>query len=128
MHMLEPFQINDKHLTVVGKIIKIARLEQEWYDDIGEPEQIVEGLRNNSVKADVFTFWQCLPEIEAPALIVTPRYKYYMEWDDIAVLPIKSYDHWWSKQINSSIRGKVRKASKQGVIVRDAEFSEEFVR
>ena len=126
--MLEPLQINNKRLIVEGKTIKTAHLEQEWYDDIGEPEEIVEGLKKNAVKADIFTFWQCLPEIEAPQLIVTPRYKYSMEWDDVAVLPIKNYDDWWSKQINSSTRGKVRKASKQGVIVREAEFSEDFVR
>ncbi|HEY1248597.1 MAG TPA: GNAT family N-acetyltransferase [Nitrososphaera sp.] len=126
--MLEPFQIENKSLIVSGKIIKTAELEQEWYDYVGEPEEIVEGLRKNSVKADIFTFWQGLPEVSAPHLTVTPRYKYYMEWDDIAVLPIKSYDYWWSKQTNSSIRGKVRKASKQGLIVRDAEFSEDFVR
>jgi hypothetical protein len=126
--MPEPFQIYNKSLIVVGKIIKTAHLEQEWCDNVGEPAEIVEGLRKNSIKVDIFTFWQYLPEIVVPHLTVTPRYKYYMEWDDIAVLPITNYDYWWSKQINSSTRGKVRKASKKGVIVREAEFNEDFVR
>ena len=73
------------------------------------------------VKVDIFTFCQRLPE-------TTPKYKYYMEWYDIAVLPVKSYEHWWSKQIKTRTRGKVRKAAKQDVVVRKAEFNDDFVR
>src|SRR5438093_11528085 len=102
--MLEPFHIENKRLIVAGKIIKTAQLEQEMYDEVGKPEDIIVGLRKNAVKVDIFTFWQCIPEIETPHLIVTPRYKYPMEWDDVAVLPIKSYDYWWSQQIKSSTR------------------------
>ena len=51
-----------------------------------------------------------------------------MEWDDIAVLPVKSYDDWWSKQIKSRTRGLIRKAEKEGVVVREAEFNDDFVR
>jgi hypothetical protein len=78
-------------------------------------------LRQNSAKVDLFTFCQRLPD-------TTPKYEYYMEWENIAVLSIKSYDHWWSNQIKSSTRAMVRKAAKQGVVVRKAEFNDDFVR
>ena len=80
-----------------------------------------EVLKQNAVKVDIFTFCQRLPEM-------VPKYEYYMAWDNIAVLPVTSYDHWWSKQIKSSTRAMVRKAAKQDVVVRKVEFDDDFVR
>lgn len=106
---------------ITGKFIRTVRIAEEWFDDVGEPQEIIEGLRQNSTKIDIFTFWQRFPES-------IPKYQYYMERDDIAVLPIKSYDDWWSKQIKSRTRGLIRKAEKEGVIVREAEFNDDFVK
>ena len=119
--MFNEVQIRNQRLIVTGRLVRTARIEQEWYYDVEEPESIVEVLRQNSIKVDIFTFWQRLPES-------TPRYKYHMEWEDIAVLPIKSYDYWWSKQIKSRTRGLIRKAEKEGVVVREAKFDDDFVR
>src|SRR4030095_4418587 len=85
LYMFDEVQILNKRLIVTGRLLRIARIDQEWYFDVEEPESIIEVLRQNYVKVDIFTFWQRLPDS-------TPRYKYYMEWDDLAVLPIKSYD------------------------------------
>jgi len=85
--MFDEVQIHNKRLIVTGRLVRTARIEQVWYYDVEELERIVEGLRQNSIKVDIFTFWQRLPES-------TPRYKYRMEWDDIAALPVKSYDYW----------------------------------
>jgi hypothetical protein len=119
--MFDEVQIHNKRLIITGRLVRTARIEQEWYYDVEEPESIVAGLRKNSIKVDIFTFWQRLPES-------TPRYKYHMEWDDIAALPVKSYDYWWSKQIKSRTRGLIRKAEKEGVVVREAKFDDDFVR
>jgi hypothetical protein len=119
--MFDEVQIRNRRLIITGRLVRTARIEQEWYYDVEEPESIVEVLRQNSIKVDIFTFWQRLPES-------TPRYKYHMEWDDIAVLPVKSYDYWWSKQIKSRTRGLIRKSEKEGVVVREAEFNDNFVR
>ena len=119
--MSDSLHIHNKELIVTGRLIRTVRIEQEWYDDVGEPEEIVEGLRQHSIKVDIFTFWQRLPES-------APKYKYYMEWDDIAALPVKSYDYWWSKQIKSRTRGLIRKSEKEGVVVREVEFNDDFVR
>ena len=118
--MLDVLQIRHQKLIVRGGLIKTTKIEQEWYDDVEDPEEIVKGLRQNSIRTDIFTFWQRLPE-------TTPKYKYYMEWDDIAVLPVKSYECWWSTQIKSRTRGLIRKAEKEGVVVKEVEFNDDFV-
>jgi hypothetical protein len=119
--MFNMLKICNKNLIVTGKLIRTARIEEEWFQDVNEPEKIIDALRQNSTKVDIFSFWQRLPES-------TPKYKYYMEWDDIAVLPVKSYDYWWSKQIKSRTRGLIRKAEKEGVVVKEAEFNDDFVK
>jgi hypothetical protein len=119
--MLNTFQIYNKNMVITERLIRTARIDQELCDDVGDPERIAEALRKNAIKVDIFTFCQRLPETK-------PKYEYYMEWDDIAVLPIKSYDYWWSKQIKSNTRAMVRKAAKQGVIVAEVEFNDDFVR
>src|SRR5581483_3184532 len=53
---------------------------------------------------------------------------YPMQWDNLAVLPVSTYDHWWTKQIDNKTRNMVRKGEKQGVTVRSVAFGEELVR
>jgi len=51
-----------------------------------------------------------------------------MEWEEIAALPVQSYDHWWNHQIKSRIRNLIRKSEKEGVEVRQMAFDDDFVR
>ena len=97
------------------------RLEDEWYEDVPDPHAIVADLRHSPVGVDLFTFWQRLPDTE-------PRFPFYREWEGIAVLPVKSFDHWWNKQIKSRTRNLIRKAEKAGIEVREATFDDRFVR
>jgi hypothetical protein len=96
-------------------------LEDDWYEDVNDPAPVIAALNNSDIKADIFTFWQRLPDTE-------PKYSYTMELDSIAALPIKSYSFWWEKQIERKARNKVRKAQKKGVAVRMASFDDTFVR
>ncbi len=78
----------------------MVALEDEWYEDVDDPARVVDLLRDHSeITPDIFTFWQRLPDIE-------PKYPFYQEWEDIAVLPVKSYDHWWNNQIKSRVRSR----------------------
>jgi hypothetical protein len=56
-----------------------------------------------------------------------PQYEYHTEWESVAVLPIKSFDYWWNKQIKDKTRNMVRKAQKAGIEVRDASYDDAFV-
>ena len=56
-------------------------LEDEWYEDVRDPESVIETLVHNpKIRPDIFTFWQRFPEVE-------PRYSFYTEWEDLAVPP-----------------------------------------
>ncbi len=97
-------------------------LEDDWYEDVRDPEAVLAILREHpDVAADVLTFWQRVPDVE-------PRYPYHLEWEEIAVLPIQSYAHWWNHQIKSRVRTLVRKAEKDGVVVRETVYDDDFVR
>jgi hypothetical protein len=114
-------ELGGRIIVIQGRIPRIARLEEEWYQDIEDPETLINELGKTEPRPDILTFWQRLPEVE-------PKYPYRMEVDSIAALPIKSYSFWLEKQIDSAARNKVRKAQKKGVTVRRASFDDEFVR
>ena len=114
-------RVHDKVLVIWGKLLRIARIKEEWYENIEHPEQVINALEQVKPKPDIFTFWQRPQDPK-------PKYNYYMEWEDAAVLNIKSYEHWWRKQIAKEVRNKVRKARKKGVVVKLVDFNDEFVK
>jgi hypothetical protein len=114
-------QINGQTYSFTRRFVTVVGLDQEWYEDVNVPENVIAALADSEFKPDIFTFWQRLPETE-------PKHEYYMEWESLAVLPIRSYDHWWNKQIKPATRNMVRKSQKAGVEVREATFDDEFVR
>lgn len=113
--------ISHNHIIVTGKFIKTARLKEEWYIDIEDPENIIRQIKALNIKADLLTIWQRPPE-------TIPKYNYYIEWESLAVLPIKSYKEWFEKQIDSKTRNLVRKAQKKGVDIKMVNFDDEFVK
>jgi hypothetical protein len=114
-------EVDGKRILIEGEIPRIARLEQEWYEDVEDPRTLINQLSKSEPRPDIFTFWQRLPETES-------KYSYPMELDSIAALPIKSYSLWWEKQIDRKARNKIRKAQKNGVVVKPATFDDRFVR
>lgn len=116
--------INGKKIAIGGKLLRIAQLDprfqQEWFEDVEDPEILINTLRQTADGPDVLTFSQRLPDLE-------PKYAYQMELESMAALPIKSYSFWWEKQIDRKARNKLRKAQKKGVTVRMASFDDTFV-
>ncbi len=113
--------MEDSEISIQGKFVKTAKLVNEWYEDVADPESFVLTLKRCGVDADIFSFWQRLPD-------TAPQYSYYMEWDSIAALPVKSFDHWWQKQIDAKTRNLIRKAEKKGVTCKLASYDDEFIR
>ena len=102
--------------------LRIASLYDEWYEDVCDPATVIQTMqRARGFRPDIFTFWQRVPDVE-------PHFPYYFEREEIAVLPIPSYDDWWNKQIKSRTRGLIRKTEKEGVVVRETTFDDDFVR
>lgn len=111
----------NKELIVSGKVAKVAKLKAEGYEFVDDIESYVETVLRNHVDAHVFTFIQQFPD-------TVPKFPFKMEWDNLAAIPVTSYDHWWKKQINDKTRNMVRKSVKKGVEVRLADFNDELVK
>jgi hypothetical protein len=109
-----------KEMQVRGRLIRIARLAAEKYDFLDDPEAALQALRRSGTRVDLLTFTQQLPD-------VTPRFDYPLEWDNLAALPVSTFDHWWTRQINGKTRNMVRRAEK-ALTVREVPFDDELVR
>jgi len=114
-------EICGRGAVVEGKLIRIARLDAEGYDFLDDPEAAVSALRKCKTRIDLFTFTQKLSE-------TSPKYNYPMEWDNIADLPVSTFDHWMTRQIDFKVRNKARKAAKSGVAVLEVPFEEDLVK
>jgi hypothetical protein len=108
-------------IRIVGRLLRIARLERERYEDLPDPEAVLNGLQQCGHRVDLFTFMQRLPETK-------PKYDYPMEWDNLAVLPVSTFDHWLKHQIRFAPRGRLRQAEKKGVATREVPFSDGLVK
>ena len=109
-----------KEIEVRGRAIRIARLAAETYEFLGDPQAAVKLLRDSGARIDLFTFTQQLPD-------VTPRYDYPMEWDNLAAVPVSTFDQWWKHQINGKTRNMVRRAETKGITVREVPFDDGLV-
>ena len=108
-------------ISVGGGICRTARLSNEGYDFVDDPDRLGNAISASALRVDLLTFAQRIAEPE-------PKYAYHLEWDTLAVLPIDSYELWWGRQIRDTARNKIRKAKKKGVVLRNVLFDDELVR
>jgi hypothetical protein len=104
-----------KDIRVRGSLIRIAQLEGDKYEFLDDPEAVLNELRSSRIRIDLFTFMQRLPE-------TSPKYAYPMEWDNLAVLPVSTFDHSWKEQIGFKARNKAKQAMKKGAELREVPF------
>jgi hypothetical protein len=114
-------EIDDTKLQVRGSLLRIARVDGEKFIFARNPAAIAESLRQSKRRVDIFTFIQKVSE-------TSPKYSYPMEWDNLAVLPISTFDHWWNQQLGFKGRNKAKQAEKKGVAIREIPFSDSLVR
>lgn len=108
-------------IEVQGRLVRIARPELDKYETLHDPEVVFGRLQKSGIRIDLFTFMQIMPEM-------SPKYAYPMEWDNLAVLPVSTFDHWWNHQILSYPRNRARQAEKKGVTIREVPFDDVLVR
>jgi hypothetical protein len=119
---IECVEIGGQCYSLTRGALRIARLEDEWYEDLENPIPVIDALgASRDAKVDLLTFWQRLPD-------VAPRFDFHTEPEDLAVLAVTSYDHWWNRQIKSRVRNLIRNSEKEGLVVRETAFDDEFVR
>jgi hypothetical protein len=112
--------ICDKEVTLKGRLIRIARLEGEKHTFPDSPEAMIAALRNSRARADIFTFLQGVSD-------PSPRFSYRVEYDNFAVLPVSTFEHWWDHQIRSYPRNRARQAEKRGVVLREVPFGDVLI-
>lgn len=117
---VDAVEIDGKTVVTLGRSLRMAFVKDEVCDDgVARPGIIIDRLRSLKV-ADIFTFDQKPPD-------TAPKFDFFYEWDNLAVLKIEGYDHWWNKQIGNDARRMVRKAAKNGVRVEVASLTDELV-
>jgi hypothetical protein len=110
-----------KDIKIQGRLVRIACVDGEKFTFPDDPGAVLDGLRKSGARVDLFTFLQKIPEI-------LPKYSYPMELDNLAVVEVSTFDHWWSRQIRSLARNRARQAEKRGVVLREVPFDEATVK
>lgn len=122
--MVPCVEVDERVIIASGKWPKMAEIrDEEWLEgDIASSAiDLVQTLRRDRrLKADIFSFAQ---KVTDPV----PRLPYFHRLDSMAVIPIISYSDWFTNRISKQIRSDLSRAAKRGVIVREVEFTDEFV-
>jgi hypothetical protein len=116
-------EIDGKTFTVTGTWLKTAAVLDEDLvegDTLVDLDSFVSRLRRSGARADLLTFAQRLPEI-------TPKHGYRTEWENVAVVPITSFSHWWNERAEYSVRKSVNRAKKTGLVAKVVEFDDQLL-
>ena len=108
-------------IAVKGRLLRVGRLDAEKYVFLDDPGPTLRAIREHRGRVDVFTFLQ-------PAAEPIARHPFRMESDNFAVLPVSTFDHWWTNQLNNKTRNMVRRADKAGIVTREVPFDRELAK
>lgn len=118
--MKQVIRVCDSEIVIEGRIVRIAHPHGDRYRFLDDPMPVINGLRGYGVRVDLFTFAQRLPEVQ-------PKFSYPVEWDNFAVLPVSTFESWWTHQIGFKARNKAKQAEKNGVMLREVPFDDVLV-
>jgi len=118
--MKQVIKVCDTEIVIEGRILRIAHPHGDRYRFLDDPIPVINGLRGSGFRVDLFTFAQRLPEVQA-------KFSYPVEWDNFAVLPVSTYESWWTHQIGFKARNKAKQAEKNGVSLREVPFDDVLV-
>jgi len=117
-------KVDQIELDVTGKFVKIVNVKDDMWlakTPVEDIDEFIRKLKRAKQKLDIFTFCQKIPD-------TSPKYDYYMEWDNFAVIKITNYDEWWKNKLPQVTRKSVRRGYKKGVTVKVTEFNDELVK
>ena len=117
---MSPVVVCGRKIDVRGQVLRIAAIDGDYFRFLEDPAPVIEALRNCGTRIDLFTFIQRLPETK-------PKYSYPVEWDNLAVLPVTTFDHWWTKVLGFKGRNKAKQAEKKGVVIQEVPFDDRMI-
>lgn len=115
------YQLGDLDLVCTGRLVKQVKIRSEYFVSVLDPAGLVREIAAAPFRADILTFVQGVHDLE-------PHYPYRCEYDNMAVLRVSTYDHWWTHQLNDKTRNMVRKAQRSDIVVRLAPFTDDLLR
>lgn len=118
--MTKLINVCGRTIRIEGKVVRIARPHGDRYRFLHDPRPIISGLQTCRERVDLFTFAQRLPSSK-------PSFPYLFEWENLAVLPVSTFENWWTKQIGFKARNKAKQAEKNGVELREVPFSDSLI-
>lgn len=128
MSRMKQVMVNGVELRITGSLLRTARLELDKYEFLEDPDSLIKAMKGCGSRIDVLHFLERVPDTLDASTPVTTRYNYPLVWDNLAVLPVSTYENWWNQQIRNAPRGRVRTAEKKGVTVREVPFDDATVR
>ena len=123
-HNVQSVSLGGADIIVTGRLVRTAEIfDQYWLEakSLPDPVTAIEACRAMRARPDLFTFAQRVPH-------AAPAYEYYREFDNVAVIPLTSYEAWLAKQVTSATRRNIKAAHNRGVEVRVAPYDETYVR
>jgi hypothetical protein len=125
------FSLQSVDIRVDGHLLHTARLQDEYFVAASDPAALVAELQERRCGADLFTFVQGL---HAPDPLYAQQDEFQrhvhprLSWDQMAVLPLTTYEDWFDKQLRFRPRNRLRKALKSGIETRTVAYTDELVR
>jgi Acetyltransferase (GNAT) domain len=110
--------IGGREYRVRTGIVRTLALYDELIDYLSDPESVVDEIHQRALAVDLLTF------LQRPG--TAPKFPYFMQWDNLAVVKISTYAQWFDRQIHKNSRNKIRKAEKSGVVVAVESFSDKL--
>jgi hypothetical protein len=114
--------LNNVPLRVSGNWLKEAAIcDEEWQQStlVSDPYKFLEDIKRAEV-ADWFTFTQDFTAWK-------PKYSFHYVWDNIAAVPLSTFDDWWENRVSNDLRKDVKRAEKRGVELRVVPFDAALV-
>jgi hypothetical protein len=116
-------RVRERTVITIGKWLKVASVHDEFFVEgeiVPEPARFIPQVKHWNLKPDLFTFAQKINDL-------TPRFPFYLEWEDFAVIPITTYEDWLKNGIRKGGRVNLHRATREGVVVRAVAYDDHFV-
>ena len=113
-------RLDGKDYVIGGRLARTMRLRDAITESIADPEFVIRNCRERRIAADILQF-------AYPFEPDRPIRPYHTELENLAVIPVSTYEHWLARQVHPNTRNKVSKARRLGVEVRAEAFTRDVI-